>query len=124
MPTPLALSEEDIDVLHRLAAPIAWGQRQLFSAGCDRRACFVSAARPRRRLSDRARDPTELHARRAERDRDRRRASPSGRARIGPSLIKALCVTGLQSAVLRNERSRLPSASKGWVVPSICRERA
>jgi hypothetical protein len=30
MPTPLALSDEDIDVLHRLAAPIAWGQRQQF----------------------------------------------------------------------------------------------
>jgi hypothetical protein len=26
MPTPLALSDEDIDVLHRLAAPIAWGK--------------------------------------------------------------------------------------------------
>ena len=30
MPMPLALSDEDIDVLHRLAAPIAWGQRQQF----------------------------------------------------------------------------------------------
>ena len=30
MPTPLARSDEDIDVLHRLAAPIAWGQRQQF----------------------------------------------------------------------------------------------
>ena len=30
MPTPLALSDEDIDVLHRLAAPIAWEQRQQF----------------------------------------------------------------------------------------------
>ena len=30
MPTPLALSDEDIDVLPRLAAPIAWGQRQQF----------------------------------------------------------------------------------------------
>ena len=30
MPPPLALSDEDIDVLHRLAAPIAWGQRQQF----------------------------------------------------------------------------------------------
>ena len=27
---PLALSDEEIDLLHRLAAPIAWGQRQQF----------------------------------------------------------------------------------------------
>jgi hypothetical protein len=30
MPTPLALSDEEMDVLHRLAAPIAWGRRQEF----------------------------------------------------------------------------------------------
>ncbi len=30
MSTPLSLSDEEIDVLNRLAAPIAWGQRQQF----------------------------------------------------------------------------------------------
>jgi hypothetical protein len=30
MPTPLALSDEEIDVLHRLAAPIAYGRRDEF----------------------------------------------------------------------------------------------
>jgi hypothetical protein len=28
--TPLALSDEEMDVLHQLAAPIAWGRRQEF----------------------------------------------------------------------------------------------
>jgi hypothetical protein len=28
--TPLSLSDEEIDLLHRLAMPIAWGQRQQF----------------------------------------------------------------------------------------------
>jgi hypothetical protein len=30
MSTPLALSDEEIDILNRLVAPIAWGQRQQF----------------------------------------------------------------------------------------------
>lgn len=30
MSTPLPLSDEEIDLLHRLAAPIAFGQRQAF----------------------------------------------------------------------------------------------
>jgi hypothetical protein len=30
MSTPLSLSDEAMDILHRLAAPIAWGQRQQF----------------------------------------------------------------------------------------------
>jgi hypothetical protein len=30
MSTPLALSDEEADILHRLALPIAWGQRGQF----------------------------------------------------------------------------------------------
>jgi len=30
MSKPLSLTDEEIDVLNRLAAPIAWGQRQQF----------------------------------------------------------------------------------------------
>ena len=43
MPTPLALSDEDIDVLHRLAAAIAWGQRQQFLQAVTTRLLRVRA---------------------------------------------------------------------------------
>jgi hypothetical protein len=60
MPTPLALSDEDIDVPPPTGRADRLGAKTTVPAGRDRRACFVSAARSWRRLSDRARDPTDF----------------------------------------------------------------
>ena len=93
MPTPLALSDEDIDVLHRLAAAIAWGQRQQFLQAVND--ALASCPQPGPGVVYRtARDPTEFHARLAGGDRDRRRATPSGRAMNGPGSQKLHIMPG------------------------------
>ena len=78
MSTPLSLSDEEIDVLHRLAAPIAWGQRQQFLQAVTDALARVRSQVLASFIGPRARS-NGVSAERAGGDRDRRRATPSGR---------------------------------------------
>jgi hypothetical protein len=82
-------------------------------AGRDRCARLLPTAGPRRRLSDRARDPTELHARRAAGDLGRRRATPPGRARIGPGLRPRVLLGRRSLSAAARDRDRQASRGAG-----------